>query len=413
MKVIAILLLIAFANCFRHEIPVQYVDSDLERNAKVAFYHKLNSLGANSHTALESLSKRFKLGDKIKSYLKHYLAMKSRFSRMASDFGSTKTALPEVIIQDVMNAQYFGEIALGTPNQVFKVIFDTGSSNLWVPSKNHPWNCVACYLHSTYNSKSSSSYVADGRPIKIQYGSGAISGYLSNEVASIAGVQAQNVTFGEVTSLSTIPFAVAKFDGILGMGFDSISVDKLPTVFEKLYEQKQIPEASFSFYLSSVAGSSTGRLVLGGINPDYFTGELNYYPLTSETYWVIDINNFNINGTVVNASKAIVDTGTSLIVGSQNVIDAINAQIGTVDSQCKNLDQLPNVSVNINGNEYVLTPDDYVLKVSVLSYTQCQVGFMPMELPWPNTVILGDVFLKTYYTHFDITHQQVGFAKAK
>lgn len=414
MKSIAILLLVTIANCFVYEIPVKYIDSDVKRNAKATFYQKISQLGGNSTTEVGRLATMYKLGDTIKSYLKGYLSMKNRFQKMnilGSQGNHTNGTYPEVIIDDVMNAQYFGEIALGTPNQSFKVVFDTGSSNLWVPS--HSCWSPACFIHSTYKSSKSSTYHKDGENFEIQYGSGGVKGFLSQDTVSLGGVAASNVTFGEVTTLSGLSFLAAKFDGILGMGFRSISVKNITTIFEELVNQGQIPEASFSFYLSRVAGSTTGRLVLGGLNPNYFTGDLKYYPLISETYWVIALKSFQINNVTITAEKGILDTGTSLMVGSADLINNITSQIGIVDSSCAGIEKLPDVTINISGDNYVLTYNDYVLKVSLMGYSQCVCGFMAMELPWPNTIIMGDVFLKTYYTLFDMTHKQVGLARSK
>mmetsp|Transcript_14199 Transcript_14199/g.26787 ORF Transcript_14199/g.26787 Transcript_14199/m.26787 type:complete len:370 (+) Transcript_14199:59-1168(+) len=318
----------------------------------------------------------------------------------------------EISLDDYVDAQYYGEIAIGTPAQQFSVLFDTGSSNLWVPSS----NCysVACFTHDTFKNTKSSTYVKDGRALDIEYGSGSCKGTLGVDTVTWAGAQIKSVYFGEMTSLPGVTWVASKFDGILGMGWQAISEDNVPTVFDLMYKQQQVDGNSFSFYLSKTAGSTDSRLVLGGVDTSLAKGSFNYVTLQSDTYWQINIDSIAIGSTKVSATgiKGIVDTGTSLLVGDSKLVDKINALVGTVASDCSNLSQLKNANITIGGVNYVLTPSDYVLKVTSGGQTQCQNGFQGMSVPsqLSNALILGDLFISTYYTHFDVAGNRVGFA---
>ena len=109
-------------------------------------------------------------------------------------------AYPEVKIYNYLDAQYYGDIGIGTPPQPFTVVFDTGSSNLWVPSKECRLS-AACYLHKYFDSAKSSSYKANGTHFNITYGSGAVVGYVGEDTVSLAGLKAENAYFGQITKL--------------------------------------------------------------------------------------------------------------------------------------------------------------------------------------------------------------------
>uniref|UniRef100_A0A8C3RIX2 cathepsin E n=1 Tax=Chelydra serpentina TaxID=8475 RepID=A0A8C3RIX2_CHESE len=325
--------------------------------------------------------------------------------------------------------EYFGQISIGTPPQNFTVLFDTGSSNLWVPSI----YCVskAC---GKFEPSESSTYSKVGTPFSIQYGTGSLSGIIGSDQVTVSrpishcsflvGHHDSRSFSGSAPKEPGNTFLDAEFDGILGLAYPSLAVDGINPVFDNMMAQNLVDLPIFSVYMNRNPDSSVGgELLFGGFDPSHFSGTLNWVPVTKQGYWQIQLDNIQVGGTVAfcaEGCQAIVDTGTSLITGPSKEIKEMQNYIGAVPMdgeytvECNNLNVMPDVTFTINGNPYTLSPQAYTLMVQDNSdgMALCTSGFqgLNMQPPAGPLWILGDVFIGQFYSVFDRGNNRVGLA---
>ncbi|KAG8162054.1 hypothetical protein KVR01_007819 [Diaporthe batatas] len=377
-------------------------------SAQAAGVHKMKI----QKIPFEDQMKAFPMQDQVKYLEQKYSGAQHPFGYNEPNIEPNKDHT--VPITNYLNAQYFSDIKVGTPPQEFKVILDTGSSNLWVPSSK--CTSIACYLHTKYESSSSSTYKKNGSSFEIQYGSGSMKGFVSQDTLQIGDLTIKNQDFAEATEEPGLAFAFGKFDGILGMGYDTISVNKIVPPFYQMIDQKLIDDAVFAFYLSKDGEGS--EVVFGGSDKDHYTGKITNIPIRRKAYWEVDLDAITVDGESAQYDDAgiILDTGTSLIALETDLAEMLNKQIGgkkgysgTYTIECNTRDSLPDITFTLAGHNFTIDAYDYTIE----SGGSCISAFMGMNLPANLAGILGDAFLRPWYSIYDLGKNQVGIAKAK
>ncbi|CAG9473636.1 aspartyl proteinase, putative [Plasmodium vivax] len=327
-----------------------------------------------------------------------------------------------------INRQFIGEIRIGSPPQAFKVLFDTGSTNLWIPSKN--CHTKACQSKRKYDHRVSKNYksVLKKNPVEVFFGTGKIQiAYVSDDV-HLGDIKVKNQEFGVASYISDDPFSDMQFDGLFGLG---ISDDKRrkTLIYDNIPRGRSKKNVFSIYYPKNV--DDDGAITFGGYDKKFIqpNEKIDWFDVSSRKYWAVKMIGLKINGVFLDVCskniggycEAVIDTGTSSIAGPKDDLILLTRLLNPRRS-CHNRALLKRFSFLLsdeNGEqkEYELTPADYIVnsfKVDPVLKSPCNFAFMPINISSANRYlyILGQIFLQKYYAIFEKDKMKIGLAKS-
>merc|ERR1719487_1514504 len=317
-------------------------------------------------------------------------------------------------MQRIHKTAYWGSVSLGSPPQEFKVIFDTGSGNLIVPSSDCSGPGCAPHRKFSRNASSTAQAVTNERgegSSEISFGTGQIAGDFFRDKMCIGESLCIDSSFIAADRETTEPFQSIPFDGIMGLGFKDLSMGEGFNIVDDLNSKGQLPGGQVSFYLTDGGDS---EVTFGGYKSEYLASDIVWAPVKKESYWQVSIDDITFDnvpkGLCGDGCEVAVDTGTSMLAGPSDLVDKLSNMVAA-KSDCSNFNSLPKLGFQIGDRVLNLKPDDYMDS----DHSDCSFSLMALDVPPPKgpLFIFGDPFLRRFVTIFDRTAPRVGFAVAK
>jgi hypothetical protein len=364
--------------------------------------------------------------------------------RAMASGGSDEFPQSATTILTNMGSEYVGEIGIGTqsghPQETLRVVYDTGSTNLWMASTLCTKGPCASSKRKRYDYKSSETYRSPmvERYLDISFGTANLKGPLGVDDFHIGPFTVKNQTFALIQEERGSTFASLALEGIVGLGFPALGSHYAHPFFESIIEQKVLKHNMFTFYMPP--NSHKGAVLWGGYESSVIEGDMMWFPVTDAFYWAIDLHEFLIGEKKMDATSSlgtaslaqrthtatwvepqarlIIDTGTTYYAADGQLYRDIISEIG--QSGCS-LSGLPNLTYrlkDINGNyqDIKISPEKYIIN----SGFSCDVGFMQVgpSRSYGPAMMLGDLFMQEYVVVFDRGNgsdydARIGFGKMK
>ncbi|KAF4686558.1 hypothetical protein FOZ63_032041 [Perkinsus olseni] len=374
------------------------------------------------------------------------------------------------------NLQYYGEVHIGDPPQKFLAIYDTGSEQLWVPGERcHGEACVHHHKFHPVKSQTFQQSIGGERRMtygtgEVRFREGKDTVRLCDSTRGcfdeltkaprppgstkpVTALAADRQPVGMTSYQSPDPFKKLPFDGILGLppsgNFGDGHHQSLLGEWLKVARFRHHHPRLISFYLSPDT-SVKGSVAIGGIDRHHIdqSDKLRWHNIHPPTdAWRVQLVDIAVDGKPLHlcgsgvdgpegTCEAMVDTGSSLITGPQGDASKVLERIGPLPHACDRLSseelnrRLPQLDIILRDSSgkdvwYPLKPSDYVIRFEHHNghtgpSQTCELGVGKLDLPFNRDShhqgrgvwVLGDTFLRRYYSVFDDAHHRVGLIRS-
>ncbi|KAI8089322.1 aspartic peptidase domain-containing protein [Halteromyces radiatus] len=283
----------------------------------------------------------------------------------------SNSPLSTSLLNDIDLFQYGIEVQVGTPGQEFLLLFDTGSSDTWIPSQ----KCTkekGCLSGRQYDPSQSTTYQGELNKVNITYGIGAATGHYFVDRLQVGdqanlGIPSQTLVLiddnqGPIAQQSTAndnneqddnsllsPTSSNQhplIDGIFAAGFPAGTLmaqqkqhDQYTPYPIGLWENKLIPAPLFSLTMDEGSTQATGsdwigEVMFGAVDDSKHTDVIQYTSVIKRndgvySHWMVGVNGFQYdNGTNMNfhftePTHFLVDSGSNFMYLPKGLSDQL------------------------------------------------------------------------------------------
>ncbi|OAX40039.1 acid protease [Rhizopogon vinicolor AM-OR11-026] len=338
--------------------------------------------------------------------------------------------LSDISVASIQEYVYLVQMDIG--GQSFWMTFDTGSSDLWVASS----DCTNsdCQGVTRYSSSLSRTLTLSDQSFKLTYLMGSALGTVGTETVTLGPYEISSQMLALANQTSGLGLSSNGNSGILGLAFPlatSIPLTSGTPVLNNLFAHLDDQHRFFAFKLgrneSRDVSYSDSSITVGGLDSSLTndTSQFVFTPVFASAreeydFWKLPIQEITINSQILPLSSslirgapspiAVLDTGTTLILGPTEDVDAFWNAIGTGASTRFNqqtqtwqvrCERAVDVRITLgnsdNARDYPLHPEDVNWAEDGARDGWCTGGIQANDAVTSGDWILGDVFLRNVY----------------